>query len=205
MHLSEVIYLFKSQYLQSEDVSSEDIIEHYGVLGQKWGVRHDRKSTSSGRSKSAPKTNTKTKPKTKTSLITININRSAKSDAKKATEAKVEKSKKKVSVLKQAVEKAKEIKTDSKPKSVHELSDSELRERINRLNMEKQYSDLMKSQVSALNPPKQKSATRKFMENVGQEAAKAMIMGAVAIATEKVVKPYAASLLAPPSHGRHAK
>lgn len=39
MHLSEVIYLFKSQYLQSEDVSSEDIIEHYGVLGQKWGVR----------------------------------------------------------------------------------------------------------------------------------------------------------------------
>lgn len=175
MHLSEVIYLFKSQYLQSEDVSSEDIIEHYGVLGQKWGVR-----------KSLDKTGRK-------------------QYAKKATEAKVEKSKKKVSVLKQAVKKAKEIKTDSKPKSVHELSDSELRERINRLNMEKQYSDLMKSQVSALNPPKQKSATRKFMENVGQEAAKAMIMGAVAIATEKVVKPYAASLLAPPSHGRHAR
>lgn len=189
------------------DQPLDDFIEHHGILGQKWGVRHDRKSTSSGRSKGAPKINTKAKAKTKTktSLITININHSAKSDAKKATEAKVEKSKKKVPVLKQVVEKAKEIKTDSKPKSVHELSDSELRERINRLNMEKQYSDLMKSQVSALNPPKQKSATRKFMENVGQEAAKAMIMGAVAIATEKVVKPYAASLLAPPSHGRHAK
>lgn len=186
------------------DQPLDDFIEHHGVLGQKWGIRRDRKSAGSGRSKGASKTNTKAKTKTKNSLITININRSAKSDTKKVTEAKVEKSKK-VSVLKQAVEKAKEIKTDSKPKSVHELSDSELRERINRLNMEKQYSDLMKSQVSALNHPKQKSATRKFMENVGQEAAKAMIMGAVAIATEKVVKPYAASLLAPPSHGRHAR
>ena len=60
----------------------------------------------------------------------------------------------------------KEEKVDSTPKkkSVNELSDTELRERINRLQMEKNYLDLEK-QVSSLKPS-EVSAGRKFVNHV---------------------------------------
>ena len=60
----------------------------------------------------------------------------------------------------------KEEKDDSTPKkkSVNELSDTELRERINRLQMEKNYLDLEK-QVSSLKPS-EVSAGRKFVNHV---------------------------------------
>lgn len=61
----------------------------------------------------------------------------------------------------------KEEKGDSTPKkkSVSELSDTELRDRINRLQMEKNYLDLEK-QVSALKPS-ELSAGQKFVRHVG--------------------------------------
>ena len=60
----------------------------------------------------------------------------------------------------------KEEKVDSTPKkkNVNELSDTELRERINRLQMEKNYLDLEK-QVSSLKPS-EVSAGRKFVNHV---------------------------------------
>lgn len=60
----------------------------------------------------------------------------------------------------------KEEKVDSTPKkkSVNELSDTELRERINRLQMEKNYLDLEK-QVSSLKPS-EVSTGRKFVNHV---------------------------------------
>lgn len=60
----------------------------------------------------------------------------------------------------------KEEKDDSTPKkkSVNELSDTELRDRINRLQMEKNYLDLEK-QVSSLKPT-EVSTGRKFVNHV---------------------------------------
>lgn len=60
----------------------------------------------------------------------------------------------------------KEEKVDSTPKkkSVNELSDTELRDRINRLQMEKNYLDLEK-QVSSLKPT-EVSTGRKFVNHV---------------------------------------
>lgn len=51
-----------------------------------------------------------------------------------------------------------------KKKTISDLSDDELRARMNRLQMERNYLDLQK-QVSALNPP-QVSAGKKFVQNV---------------------------------------
>ncbi len=74
-------------------------LEHYGVLGMKWGVRRDRKRAQ-----------------------------------------------------KDAILKLRQTK---------ELTDDELKNRINRLNLEKQYRDL----VTANTTP-QRSATRKFITNI---------------------------------------
>lgn len=52
-----------------------------------------------------------------------------------------------------------------KKKKVSELSDSELREKINRLQMEKNYLDLEK-QVSALQP-KELTAGQRFVKHIG--------------------------------------
>ena len=52
-------------------------------------------------------------------------------------------------------------------KSIKDLSDDELRSRINRLRAEKDYIDLSK-QISAMNP-KQISAGKKFVNHVGNK------------------------------------
>jgi len=88
----------------------EDIIEHHGVKGMKWGVRKDRRSSGA-----AARRNTRATPK----------------PPPKKTEEKRVSSKK------------------FKAKDATKLSDQELRERVNRLNMEKQYRDL----ISKQNPP----------------------------------------------------
>ena len=91
---------------------------HYGVLGMKWGVRRNRKSSSSGTKR----------------------NRGPHEDY---------------------------VKAHSK-KSVKKMSNSELKEANNRLQMEKQYSQLTKKEVSA---------GRKFVTNVLLTSATAVATG----------------------------
>lgn len=104
---------------------NEEELKHYGIKGQKWGVRRFQNSdgslTGEGRKRYAD----------------IDLN-----DAKK----KVDKGKNvvdgAVKVKKKAVEKQheKQIKKD-----LSEMSDQELRDIVNRLNMEERYTQVMKS------------------------------------------------------------
>ena len=55
-----------------------------------------------------------------------------------------------------------------RPKTVSEMNDSELRERINRLNLEKQYRQLVNDGASNNTP--QVSAGKKFIKDLGNRA-----------------------------------
>lgn len=80
----------------------ENELYHYGVLGMKWGIRKDRRSS------------------TRTSRNRQNRSTDYSEDYKKAHSRK----------------------------SVKEMSDAELRSRLNRLQMEQQYANLSQSNVN---------------------------------------------------------
>jgi hypothetical protein len=64
------------------------------------------------------------------------------------------------------------------PKSAKELSDDDLRKAINRMNMEKQYTDLVKSRNKSPN-----RAVSNFILGVGSTAVKGAVTG---LATQQV-------------------
>lgn len=97
----------------SEQIQNSAILQHHGILGQKWGVRR--------------------------------------TEAQLAKSSKGTTSSKKVS--------AKEVERNK----VKSMSDTELRQRINRIQMERQYSQLNKKDISA---------GRKFISEVFTNAAK---------------------------------
>lgn len=111
---------------------------HHGVKGMKWGVRKARPSSGSRT------TSVSNKKKVKSDNF-------VKSFITKRNKAKKQKL---------AVEQAKQEATKAKKKSVSEMTDAELRERISRLEMEKKYKDLLKS-----NQP-QTSKGKKFVASV---------------------------------------
>lgn len=106
-----------------------DELMHHGVKGMKWGVRKDRRSGSSSGKSKLSK------------KIKKSINNKKKAKAKaKAKEARAK------------------VKADQK-KTVKDMSDTELRERIARLELEKRYKDLSASQQTT-------SKGSKFVKNV---------------------------------------
>ena len=115
----------------------DEELYHYGVKGMKWGVR--RTPAQLGH-----KTGTKKK---KTSVVDA-----VKKFSKKRQQAKAEKTARKETK-----------KASKKKKSIAEMSDAELRERISRLELEKRYRDLS---------PKQTHRGRDFVMGVMENSAR---------------------------------
>lgn len=104
----------------AKEMNKMDELQHYGVLGMRWGIRKDR-SGGSRRTKGQ-------------------INPSE--DSKRATALR--------------------------SKSVSEMSNNELRELINRMNLEQQYSNLLNSSEKK----KGQSIVKDILKEVGKEVAK---------------------------------
>ena len=97
----------------SEQIQNSAVLQHHGILGQKWGIRRTESQLARG------------------SKGTVS--------SKKVSAKETEKSK------------------------IKSMSDTELRQKINRIQMERQYSQLSKKDVSA---------GQKFVSDVFMNAAK---------------------------------
>lgn len=100
-------------------------LQHHGIKGQKWGVRRFQKSDGS---------------------LTNEGRRRYSSDDFKDAKKKIDKGKEVVDGATKAKKKAVEKQHEQKiKKDLSEMSDQELRDIVNRLNMEERYTQVMKS------------------------------------------------------------
>lgn len=104
--------------------SDSEIIAHYGILGMKWGVRRTDEQL-------GKKTPTKPSSRTKSQSLVSRTIASAKRRQAEGAERRKESSIAKMESRKSIQEK------------VSKLKSSELQERINRMNLEKQYISLL--------------------------------------------------------------
>lgn len=121
-----------------------DELYHYGVPGMKWGVR--RSPAQLGHKTGSKKRRTKAKQY----VENLMKQHKAKKEAKKAAEE----------------ERKRDLANRNKP--VSEMSDSELREHLNRVRMERE-AYMIDRDISALNPPKV-SAGKRFANEFKERA-----------------------------------
>lgn len=160
-------------------------LQHYGVLGMKWGRRKASVAYRSAASASVAKDKSSGN---KVSIRTANNN--ARKAGKKAYSESVKIDK---AAVKKARADAKKEKYDKKHPE-KSMSDEELKKRLNRLNMEKQYKHLTKD----LNPTtidSGKKYTEYVLKSVGTTAATATAaitlynnIGTIAKIMEPIVK-----------------
>lgn len=103
----------------------EEELKHYGIKGMKWGVRRFQNSDGS---------------------LTADGRKRYSSEDYKSAQKKVEKGKVMVDGVKKTRVKAAEKQHEKKIKDdLSKMSDQELRDIVNRLNMEERYTQVMKS------------------------------------------------------------
>lgn len=130
---------------------------HHGIKGQKWGVRRyqnpDGSLTNAGRKKYGTKTNFERVQAAKKAATVGVKKRKAMEKANARTAKEIAKYEKKAglneSESKSVVKSKSTLKTNSKPKSINEMTNEEIQERIDRINLENRLISLTPQKVSA--------------------------------------------------------
>lgn len=139
---------------------TENELLHYGVLGMKWGVKKARKSSD-------------TVDETRRKSNTQNSNTQKFNTQKSNTQNSNTKQQSKKFVTKK--QKQKQIMED-----LNSMSDKELRERLNRMQMEQQYIRMMTPEKSAA-----KKQVEQFLINEGRNLASQMLREQIRKQTNK--------------------
>lgn len=135
----------------------ENELYHHGIKGMKWGVRRyqnpDGSLTNAGRKKYGTKTNFERVQAAK-KAATIGVKkRKAMEKANARTAKEIAKYEKKAGLNKyesKSVVKSKPtLKSNSKPKTINEMTNEEIEERIDRINLENRLISLTPQKVSA--------------------------------------------------------
>lgn len=139
---------------------TENELLHYGVLGMKWGVKKARKSSD-------------TVDETRRKSNTQNSNTQKFNTQKSNTQNSNTKQQSKKFVTKK--QKQKQIMDE-----LNSMSDKELRERLNRMQMEQQYIRMMTPEKSAA-----KKQVEQFLINEGRNLASQMLREQIRKQTNK--------------------
>ena len=134
---------------------TENELLHYGVLGMKWGVKKARKS-----SDTVDETRRKSNTQNSNTQKSNTQNSNTKQQSKKFVTKK---------------QKQKQIMED-----LNSMSDKELRERLNRMQMEQQYIRMMTPEKSAA-----KKQVEQFLINEGRNIASQMLREQIRKQTNK--------------------
>lgn len=143
-------------------------LRHWGVKGMRWGVRRfqnrDGTLTKAGQKRYAKELE---KLKAEQKVLTAKKRTQAKIDKLEAMSKSIDDQKQKLS-NKENIKKEIPAKTKQPPKrrTIKDLSDDELRTRIARLEMEKRYKDLVKSEVQV---DKGKSFAKKYATDAAKK------------------------------------
>lgn len=137
---------------------------HWGVKGMRWGIRRyqnkDGTLTTAGKKRYDQEM---AKLKAEKKILDNKAKTQAKLD-------KLENLRKEVETGKNADKKTTEVQKKTKQKPVKRaMTDEELRAKIQRLELEKRYRDLMKEEVARKNPP---SKGKAFVMNVLEQSGK---------------------------------
>lgn len=148
------------------EANEHDELYHHGIKGMRWGVRRNRSSSgTSGSSNPHAVVSTSSSSSSgghstkKNTTSTVKVTKKTKGASVK--QYSTEKPKSKRQIKKEAAAAAEKARKDE----LSRMSDKELRARINRLQMEKQYEQLTAT-------PKQTNAGSKFVKDVLVNAGK---------------------------------
>lgn len=136
-------------------MSNNELI-HYGVLGMRWGVRRSPEVLAAKRARIADEKEVTKAHKKYIDTVTPKRKKEAYADYEQKRSKAASSRQKEKEVYKKKLAEAKE-------NPVKKMSDAELRQVINRMQMEKQYSQLTK---------KETSAGQKFVTDILTNAAK---------------------------------
>jgi hypothetical protein len=169
------------------EYNQTNTLAHHGILGMHWGHRRTRTTSSAGSSaKKMPD------DKLQSEVKRMNLEKQYRDLSKENKPvSKVEKTKKVVDSASSLINQAKSINRDSikssrKALDLSKMTDQQLRERINRSNLEKQYNDMFGSEGQQISKGRQRVS--KILEYAGTTLALGSSALGIAVAIKELKK-----------------
>lgn len=162
---------------------------HHGIVGMKWGVRRyqNKDGTRTSAGKKREKASSMTDDELTSQVRRMNLEKQYKKLSKENEPvSKTEKTKKVVDATSTLVGQAKKLSQDSSSSKKEKLdlskmTDQELRDRINRTNLERQYNDMFA-------PPATVSKGRQYASNILDVAGTTLAIGSSALGIALAIK-----------------